>query len=41
MPKSMVDKFIKQGLSPKEAEGKTAKIVNARKKRVKTIIGNF
>ena len=31
MPKKMVDKFKREGLSHKEAEAKTMKIVNSRK----------
>ena len=33
MPKSMARKFMREGLSKKEAEAKAARIVNARKSK--------
>jgi len=35
MPESMVRKFMKEGLSRKEAEAKTAKIMYAKKGKTK------
>ena len=39
MPKSMVRKFMAEGLSKKAAEAKTARIVNARKSKAKASRG--
>ncbi|MCZ6898334.1 MAG: hypothetical protein O7D95_06495 [Betaproteobacteria bacterium] len=35
MPKSLVRKFMREGLTEKQAEAKTARITNAQKKKRK------